>query len=358
MSSIGCSSVSVASVTEIATRDVSVGDVLFFHSASSAEGVIRGYTFGDYTHCGVVVHFDDGFADARNFEEVRLSVVDEVQRTGCLAVEVPVVVHVDRGLEIARPQQLCLAPLFRDEPDRHIDVRRPVVPVDGGAITRAALAQVGLVYDFGGLVTGGLQVAEGYGKFDKVAEASLLFHALVRAIRSAREADATNGLSSGESEHWIAGATHQVFDLLKGLIPGVPKRACSDFVLHCFANGNANSIGSFPKSIALHPTLLREFGGSVGDMGRNMDAGGNHEINVDPANCIRDASGACVSGPHHHSRIRDLASIRRRNLVTQLVDGIVDVGEFLHDYPHCAPTNIFDATGFEETTYRIDFDLE
>jgi hypothetical protein len=358
MSSLGCSSVSVASVAEIAASEVLVGDVLFFHSASSAEGVIRGYTFGDYTHCGVVVNFDDGFADARNFDEVRLSVADVVQRTRCRPGEVPVVVHVDRGFEIARPQQLCLAPLFRDEPDRHIDVRRPNAPVDSAAMTRAAVAQVGLVYDFGGLVTGGLQVAEGYGKFDKVAEVSLLFHALVRAIRSSREADATNGLSSGDREPWIAGATQQVFDLLKGLIPGVPKRACSDFVLHCFANGNADSIGSFPKSIALHPTLIREFGESVGDMERNMDAGGNHDINVDPANCIRDASGTCVSGPHHHSRIRDLAAIRRRNLVTQLVDASVDVREFLSDYPHCAPTNIFDATGFEQTTYRINFDLE
>jgi hypothetical protein len=358
VSSIGCSSVSLASVTEISARDVAVGDVLFFHSASSAEGVIRGYTFGDYTHCGVVVNFDDGFADARNYDEVQHSVIDEVKRTGCLPSEVPVVAHVDRGLEIARPAQLCLTPLFRDEPDRHIDVRRPQVPVDAAAITKAALAQVGLVYDFGGLVTGGLQVAQGYGKFDKVAEASLLFHALVRAIRSAREVDAINGLSSGEREPWVAAATHQVFDLLKGLIPGVPKRACSDFVLHCFLGSNAASIGEFPKSIALHPSLLAEFGEGVGDMERNMDAGGNHEINVDPANCIHDLSGSCVSGPFHHSRIRDLAAIRRRNLVTQLVDASVGVGEFLHEYPHCAPTNIFDATGFDETVYRIDFDIE
>ncbi len=358
MSSLGCSSVSLRSVTEIAAHHVTVGDVLFFHSASSAEGVIRGYTFGDYTHCGVVVNFDTGFSEARNFEEVRLSVADEVNRTGCLPSDVPVVAHVDRGLEIARPQQLCLTPLFRDEPDRHIDVRRPRVPVDPVALTRAALAQVGLVYDFGGLVTGGLQVADGYGKFDKVAEVSLLFHTLVRAIRSSREADATNGLTSGEQEPWLAEATHQVFGVLKGLIPGVPKRACSDFVLHCFAEGNSAAIGEFPKSIALHRSLLAEFSGGVGDMERNMDAGGNHEVNIDPKNCIRDAMDRCVSGSHHHSRIRDLSSIRRRNLFTQLVDGAVGVGEFLRLYPHCAPTNIFDATGFDETVYRIDFDLE
>jgi hypothetical protein len=338
--------------------ELSVGDVLFFHSASSAEGVIRGYTFGDYTHCGVVVNFDPGFAEARNFHEVQLSVMEEVATRGCSPREVPVVVHVDRGLEIARPQQLCLTPLFRDEPDRHVDVRRPTVPPDPALITRAALAQVGLVYDFGGLVIGGLQVAEGYGKFDELAKASLLFHALVRALRASREPDATNGLSSGEREPWVAEATHQAFELLKSLIPGVPKRACSDFVLHCFADGSPQSIGQFPKSIALHPSLLREFGGSVGDMERNMDAGGNHEINTDPANCIRDASGSCVSGPQHHSRIRDLSAIRLRNRNTQLVEASVSVDQFLHDYPHCAPTNIFDATGFDSNVYRIDFDLE
>jgi hypothetical protein len=358
VSSPGCSSVSKSSVIEIGAAEVSVGDVLFFHSASSAEGVIRGYTFGDYTHCGVVVNFDPGFADARNFDAVQHSVLAEASNSGCSPLEVPVVVHVDRGLEIARPQQLCLTPLFRDEPDRHIDVRRPVLPPDPALITRAALAQVGLVYDFGGLVTGGLQVAEGYGKFDELAKASLLFHALVRALRASREPDATNGLSSGDHEPWVAEATHQAFDLLKSLIPGVPKRACSDFVLHCFAEGSAQSIGEFPKSIALHPSLLAEFSEDVGDMERNMDAGGNHEINTDPANCIRDASGSCVSGPHHHSRIRDLSGIRLRNRNTQLVEASVSVDEFLRRYPHCAPTNIFDATGFDDRVYRIDFDLE
>jgi hypothetical protein len=357
MSAIGCSSVPFDQVTEIGPSDVRVGDVLFFHSASSAEGVIRGYTYGDYTHCGVVVNFDDGFSDARNFEEVRLSVADEVERTGCRPFEVPVVVHVDRGMEIARPQQLCLTPKFREEPDRHIDLRRPHHAVDADLLTKAALEQVGLVYDYPGLVTGGLQAVEGYGKFDEVAKVMLLVNAVIRAFRSSQEDANTNGMSSGASDASVLESVGHIFDLVKSVVPGSKKRACSDFVLHCFLNGNAEVLGRFPKTIALHPSLRVDFNVGIGDMERNMDAGGNHHVNVDPKNCERDNQGRCPSGVHQ-SRIGDLAAIRRMNLALNLAEASVDVGEFLAAYEHCAPSNIYDATGFVDTTFRLDFERD
>ena len=337
-----CACVPLATVEGVDAEWLQPGDVLFFHSRSSVDGLIRGFNLGDYCHVGVMVNFDERFIGGHGYKETLAATRKMTDGSWAEMRKIPVLVHVEHGFEITLPSKLFET--RADANDLHIDIRRPFRKVNQRRLTEAAIKMKSAKYAYRKLITAGSEIARAYSD----ERGSIFAHLDVNAalFDYARK-------QKIDLDAITLRTMHALLEAPKDLFRKQTKLVCANFVTKTFLDGNETALGTFPEDIGIPQdavdengcSLLQKYGEDARDWEKNVQAG--HDPVFDQTELALPPIHELTNFP---SRIAQLARIRSES--AKMVPRM-SFTDYCKKYPIVGPNNLLDGDGFIRTTYRL-----